>query len=152
MKENKRIFTQVHDTPPMHQDILDWVGTCAENDESEGVLNGTEVLTHIEDPYLRLLLENMRRPNIVLVHGILSTEITLDEHRQEWRKQKTRTSSERSQLVFADFKAACDNKQLATLDKNFRQFPYKHGIANPAYSHFTDFQILKKAAVYDVEK
>ena len=146
MKENKRRFTQVHDTPPMHQDILDWVGTCAENDAAEGILNGTE------DPYLRLLLENMRRPNIVLDHGILSTEITLDEHRRGWRKQKIRTSSERSQLVFADFKAACDNKQLATLDKNFRQFPYKHGIANPAYSHFTDFQILKKAAVYDVEK
>jgi len=35
---------------------------------------------------------------------------------------------------------------------NFRQIPYKHGRANPAISYFTDFQLLKKAAVYDVEK
>ena len=125
----------------MNQDILDWVGTCAEKDAAEGILNDTEDLTHIEDPYLRLILENMRIPNIVLAHGILSTEITLEEHRKGWRKQKTRTSSEQSQLVFADFKAACDNKQLATLDRNFRKIPYKHGKSNPAYSHFTDFQI-----------
>ena len=57
IKENKRRFTQVHNTPPIHQDILDWVGTCAEKDAAEGILNGTEDLTHIEDPYIRLLLE-----------------------------------------------------------------------------------------------
>ena len=30
IKENKRRFIQVHHTPPMHLDILYWVGTCAE--------------------------------------------------------------------------------------------------------------------------
>jgi len=128
----------------MKQDILNWVGTCAENDSAEGILNDTEDLSHIEDSYLRLLLENMRRPNGVITHGMIPREITLEEHSKGWRKQKTGTSSERSQLVFADFKAACKNKQLATLDRNFRQIPYKHGIANPTYSHSKDFQILKK--------
>ena len=92
------------------------------------------------------------RPNIVTEHGLISTDITIAEHMEGWRKQKSKTSSERSQLIFADFKAACENKELAIIDRNFRQLPYKHGIANPAHNHFTDFQILKKAAVYDVEK
>ena len=150
--ENKKRFSQVHTTPPMQTDILEWVGTCAENEAAEEILNGTADLSHIEDTYLKLLLENMRRPNIVTKHGLIPTNISISEHREGWRKQKSKTSSERSQLIFADFKAACGNKELSTIDRNFRQFPYKHGIANPAHTHFTDFQILKKAAVYDVEK
>jgi len=106
--ENQQRFTQVHNTPPLNQDNFDRVGTCDENKSAEGILNGTEEHSHIEDPYLRLLLENMRGPKSVLTHGIISIEITLEEHRKGWRK-KTRNSSKRSQLVFADFKAACGN-------------------------------------------
>ena len=84
--ENQKRFSQVHDTPPMQKDILDWVGTCAENEAAEDILNGTADLSHIDDPYLKLLLENMRRPNIVTAHGLISTNITLEEHRKGWRK------------------------------------------------------------------
>ena len=49
----------------MQKDILEWVGTCAENEAAEEILNRTADLSHIEDTYLKLLLENMRRPNIV---------------------------------------------------------------------------------------
>ena len=93
----------------MQKYILEWVGTCAENEEAEDILNGTADLSHIDDPYLKLLLENMRRPKSVKEHGLISTNITLEEHRKGWRKQKTKTSSERSQLIFADFKVACEN-------------------------------------------
>ena len=61
----------------MKQEILEWIGTCAENKSAEGILNGTEDLSHIEDIYLQLLLENMRRPNSVIAHGLIPTEITL---------------------------------------------------------------------------
>ena len=52
------------------------------------LLNGTADLSHIDDPYLKLLLENVRRPNIVTAHGLISTYITLAEYRKGWRKQK----------------------------------------------------------------
>ena len=87
IKENQRRFAQVHDPPPMKQEILEWIGTCAENESAEGILNGTEDLSHIEDIYLRLLLENMRRLNSVIAHGLIPTEITLKEHRNGWRKK-----------------------------------------------------------------
>ena len=137
--ENKKRFSQVNNTPPMQQDILNWMGTCAEKEAAEDILKGTSDLSHISDPYLKLVLENMRRPDSVTKHGLIPTVITLEEHRKGWRKQKTRTSSERSQLIFADFKAACENKQLSIIDRNFRQLPYKYGFANLAFSHFTDF-------------
>ena len=79
--ENKKRFSQVHTTPPMKTDILEWVGTCAENEAAEEILNGTADLSHIEDTYLKLLLENMRRTNIVTKHGLISTNISIAEHR-----------------------------------------------------------------------
>ena len=88
--ENRKRFSQFHNTPPMQKDILDWLGTCAENEAAEDILNGTVDLFHIDDPQIKLLLENMRRPNIVTAHGLISTNITLAEHRKGWRKQKTK--------------------------------------------------------------
>ena len=76
----------------------------------------------------------------------------MEEHIAGWKKQKLRTSSERSHLGFPDMKAATASKHLATIDLNLRQLPYRHGFAMPAYKNFTDFQILKKAAVFEVEK
>ena len=80
--ENKKRFSQVHNKPPMQTDILEWVGTCAKNKAAEDILNGTADLSHIDDPHLKLLLENMRRPNIVTEHGLISTNITIEEHRK----------------------------------------------------------------------
>ena len=92
----------------------------------------------------------MRRPEVVLKEGLLDGRITLEEQCKSWKKQKRRTSSERSQLNFNDFKAAVYNKKLATCD--MRQIPYTHGFAPEPHKNFTGFQILKKAQVFEVEK
>ena len=39
--ENKKRFSQVHNTPTMQRDILEWLGTRAENEAAEEILNGT---------------------------------------------------------------------------------------------------------------
>ena len=41
---------------------------------------------------------------------------------------------------------------MAKIDCYMRQIPYKHGFASRSNTVFTDFQILKKSAVYDVGK
>ena len=106
----------------------------------------------IEDHYLKMVLETMRRPEVISRKGLLEGTITLKEHCDAWRKQKRRTSSERSQLNFNDFKAAAHNKRLATCDMRLRQIPYSHGFSPEPHRNFTDFQILKKAQVFEVEK
>ena len=41
---------------------------------------------------------------------------------------------------------------MAEVDRIFRQLPYRHSISLASSKKFTDLQILKKAAVYDVKK
>ena len=118
----------------------------------EGILEGYESLEDIEDHYLKMVLEAMRRPDVITEKGLLTGKITLEEHCNAWKKQRRRTSSERSQLNFNDFKAAAFNKRLALCDMKLRQIPYSHGFAPEPHKNFTDFQILKKAKVYEVEK
>ena len=152
MKENRKRFTQSHSTPPMESDVTERIGFYAESKAADRILDATEDLEWVKDPYLKMVMEELRKPEIVNQVGDISPEISLEEHIKGWEKQKLRTSSERSQLLFPDFKAATTNKRLAALDRNIRQIPYKHGFAVPSYNKFTDFQILKKAAVFDVEK
>ena len=152
MSENKKRFSQANTTPPMDTVITEKVGFCAELEIADDILDGTDNLEWVGDKYLKMVLEGMRRPNIVRIRGDISTDITLEEHIAGWKKQKLRTSSERTHLGFPDMKAATASKHLAKLDRNLRQLPYQHGFAMPAYKNFTDFQILKKAAVFEVEK
>ena len=152
INENKRQFFQSQDTPPMDPNIIECFGCYAGKKGIEGVLEGFECLDKIKDQYLRMVLEAMQRPNVVSKEGILNGRIALEEHCRAWKKQKRRTSSERSQLNFNSFKATSHNKRLSTCDMTSRQIPYIHGFIPEPHKNFTDFQILKKAQVFDVEK
>ena len=152
LKENIKRFSQTFNTPPMDPLVTDRFGFDADNESAEGILGGNEPLEDLEDAYLRMVLEAMRRPEIISKEGRLSGHISLEEHISAWKKQKRRTSSERSQLTFNNFKAAVFNKKMALTDLNLRQIPYKQGFAPDPNKNFTDFQILKKAQVFEVEK
>ena len=152
MTENKKRFSQSHRTPAMDNEVTNRMGYYAETSTADRILNATEDLSWVNDPYLTMILEELRRPTTVERHGEISTNISLTEHIKGWKRQKIRTSSERSQLLFTDYKAATNSTSLASIDRCIRQLPYRHGFAVPSYNTFTDFQILKKAAVYDVEK
>ena len=152
IEENIRRFSQSQNTPPMDYNITERFGFFAEKEGVEGILGGYESLEDIEDHYLKMVLEAMTRPNVITKEGLLPGEITLEEHYNAWKKQKRRTSSERSQLNFNDFKAAAYNKRLARCDMKLRQIPYTHGFAPESHKNFIDFQILKKAKAFEVEK
>ena len=152
MSENRKRFSQVRNSPPMQQEVTSLVGFNAEKEFAEEILNGTADLMRINDKHLRTVLEFMRRPNVIWERGMLSGEISIEEHISGWKKQKRKTSSERSTLEFNDMKAAALGRKMATIDRNLRQLPYRHGFSPANHSTFTDFQILKKAAVLDVEK
>ena len=113
INENIKRFSQSQDTPPMDPKVTEKFGFYAEKEDVEGILEGYESLEEIEDHYLKMVLEAMRRPETINKKGLLSGVITLEEHCKAWKKQRRRTSSERSQLNFNDFKAAAHNKRLA---------------------------------------
>ena len=152
IQENRKRFSQVKDSPPMQSEVTSLVGFNAEKDFATEILNGTADLATMNNKYMKLVLEFMRRPNVIRDCGMLSGTISIEEHIKGWKRQKRKTSSERSTLEFNDMKAAALGTKMATIDRDLRQIPYRHGFSPINHQIFTDFQILKKSAVYDVEK
>ena len=63
--ENISRFSQVNNTPPMHSEIIEWLGFCAESDAANRILWGTEDISKVDDRHLRILLEALRIPDII---------------------------------------------------------------------------------------
>ena len=95
INENRRRFSQSINTPPMEEEVIDRIGYCAEQETAEHILSGTEDLAWVKDKYLKLVLDNLRKPEIVKKEGDIPNNINLKEHIRGWKKQKVRTSSER---------------------------------------------------------
>ena len=152
IQEGIERFTQTEGTCPMDQDITDRFGFCAENPEAHEILKGTLDYLTISDKFLRKFLEFAYMPEIVRQEGRLDTNISTDEHKTGWRNQKANTAAVQSELGFKDHIAALQSTELTEIDRLVRQIPFTKGFAPDRFTHITDFQILKKVGVYDVEK
>jgi hypothetical protein len=149
--ENLSRFSQTNATPPMDDWITDRVGYCAELEGGQEILDGTFDIPATCDPYLILLINGMRMPEKVRQMEPISTNISTEDHKSGWRKQKERTASARSDLGFSDHISATYHTGMAEIDRLFRQIPYKLGFSPKRYQRITDFEIVKRAGVYDVE-
>ena len=63
-----------------------------------------------------------------------------------------RTASTSTELGFSDHIAATEDPILSEIDYLLRRIPYQTGFSPVAFSDIHDFQILKKANVYIIEK
>jgi hypothetical protein len=151
IKENHRRFNQTADTPPMENWIIEQVGYCGGKSGAHAILDGTFDTPPTCDPYLKLLIPNMRMPNCVKRLDPISTEISTETHVSGWRRQKERTALTRSDLSFSDHIAATFHSGMTEIDRLFRQIPYKLGFSPQRYRRITDFEIPKKAGLFDVE-
>jgi hypothetical protein len=118
---------------------------------SQAILDGTFNTPPMCDPYLKLLVHNMRMPNCVKCLDPISTEILSETHVSGWRRQNERTASTRSDLSFSDHIAATFHSGMTEIDRLFRQIPCKFGFSPRRYRHITDFEIPKKAGLFDVK-
>ena len=60
-------------------------------------------------------------------------------------------ASYHGELNFNDFKVSSQDELIAQLDWLSRHIPLEKAFAPESYKQITDFQILKKAGVHDVE-
>jgi hypothetical protein len=90
-------------------------------------------------------------PKSVRRLGPIFTSIWTAEHIQGWCRQRERTGSVRTDLGFADHIAATYHQGMAEIDRLLRQIPYTAGFSPIAYQQISDFAILKKSGVFDVE-
>jgi hypothetical protein len=151
LTENDRRFRQTEETPPMHPALTDVIGFSAEMPAANDILAGTFDTSDIPDKAMRKVIEYLRMPDSVVKAGPIDPQISVEEHIAGWNAQKERTASVRTALSFSDHKAAAQHPGLAKIDTLLRRIPYRNGFAPALYKFITDFQILKKSGIYDVE-
>ena len=152
INEGMSRFSQTWNTPPMQREILQIFGEAANTKAVEETLAGTFDTSRIENPWLRRILEFARMPEQVKKTGILPSAISLEEHIEAWQKQRPETASTSTALSFTDHIAASYDPQMAEIDRQIREIPFKAGQSTHHGESIEDFQILKKAGVWDVEK
>jgi hypothetical protein len=151
MIENEDRFSQSSDTPFMTQPLLSDFGYLADTAFTEQILQGTYQVPTDTDKYAALLLKELQKIDSSKIPSIPTT-LTVEEHIDAWKKQKEMTSSEPSGLTFSHYKAASEDRSLATFDTALRSIPYQYGFAPAQWKQMTDVELLKKANVYDVTK
>ena len=104
--ENKKRFSQTFDTPPMCAVLIDRIRYDAEKKGGNQILEETFVSPLGTPKYMKKVIYHIRMPQLEVYRGPISTLIPTQEHIQDWKKQKERTSSYQGKLNFNDFKAS----------------------------------------------
>jgi hypothetical protein len=128
------------------------LGLYGKTSAAQAILDGTYEPPPDTDPYAVELLASLRTPQIVLSKGPVTTDLTLVEHKQGWKRQKEATASEPTGLPVSHYKAAAQDVTLSEVDSLLRNVPYREGFSPRSWQFITDVKILKKAGVFDIEK
>jgi len=114
-------------------------------------LDGTIEIPSNLDFYAKLMIQAMKIPDGVPKLTTQDMAWTKDEFKQSWRKQNTQTSCESSQLPFSHHIANTYHKQLMEVDMMLHTILFEMGFAPAPWEPMTDFELLKKLGVFDVE-
>ena len=152
INENKARFSQLQGTPFTVEPLLSEIGLLADTEAAQEVLEGTWSPPEGTDIYTRLLLQEMKMPDVLRVATPMVSSISVDDHIQGWEKQKEQISSAPEGLHFGHYKAGISDEDIAEFDAIMRSLPYEHGFAPDVWKGIVDVEILKKAGVYDIEK
>jgi hypothetical protein len=144
--------SQTENTPPMTFPLSVDLGLHGETSAAQAILDGTYEPSPDTDLYAVEILESLRMPQIVRSKGPVTTDLSLAEHQQGWKRQKEATVSEPTGLPFSHYKAAAQDVTLSEVDRLLRNVPYREGFSPKSWQSITDVEILKKAGVFDIEK
>lgn len=78
-------------------------------------------------------------------------EISKESHQRAWQKQNAKTSSDSRGLSYSHYKGAAEYDSIAEVDSLFRNIPFQKGFSPKTWQRITDFQLLKKAGIFDVD-
>ena len=152
IQEGKERFTQCQTTPFFQSPLLEVVGIIPDAETTTQILQGTIVLPSDTDVHAAKLLRAMKLPPNFTETSFIDPKISTDQHMKQWRKQKETTASEPKGPSYAQYIAGTYNKEVRTIDTIMRSLPREIGFSPEAWQVITDFQILKKPGVYDIDK
>ena len=159
LAEGTARMTQNHVTPFCQPPLRDLLGPYPSETDVQNILYGIYEIPPNTDPYARRLLQALKLPKEFFTEegirspdSILPATITEAEHKAQWKRKKESTAAEPSGLSFTHYKAGSYDDDINAIDTFLRNTPRKHGFSPLAWQSITDFTILKKAGVFDVEK
>ena len=97
---------------------------------AQEVLDGTWLPPEGTDIYTRLLLQEMKMPDVLRNATPMVSSISVDNHIQGWERQKEQVSSAPKGLHFGHYKAGISDEDIAAFDATMRSLSYEHGFAH----------------------
>jgi hypothetical protein len=85
--ENEGRFSQTENTPPMTAPLFADLGKYGKTEEAQAILAGLNKCPPDIDPYAKEFISSLQRLQIVSDQGPVTTELTLIEHSQGWKRQ-----------------------------------------------------------------
>lgn len=152
MLENERRFSRALQGAFMQsplQQLFDNAGN--KEPATSEVLQGTFQSPPNIDFYAKLLLEAMQIPPNIPKLSTKDTAWTKKDLQEPWQKQNTKTSCESSMLPFSHHMANTYHDQLLEVDTILHSIPFERGLSPRPWEAMTDFKLLKKPGVHDVE-
>jgi hypothetical protein len=152
VEENISRFSQSNNMPFMQEPLLPLISYLADTPAAKDILQGTFEIPPGMDKYTKLFINELRMPDNIRVKPMTQTEVTPEDNKQAWSKQKETISSEPKGLSFSHYKLGAQDPRINAFDARLRGIPYKYGFSPRHWQEITDVEILKKAGVYNIDK
>ncbi len=152
MFENELRFTRCIVSAFFISILLKLIGVMFNGPAVSEIKNCTWTPPERIDPYAYLFLVELQQNPVKEEFKTRPSLITSEANSESWKMRQPGTASEPSQLPFSHHIAAAHSNGLSEVDAALRSAPYQIGFSPIDWEIFTDFQILKKMGVFDVEK
>ena len=134
--------------PILREDI----GVLCEGPAVDPILNGTyQPPSHLSWPSTKVL-EFMEMPPVIQRNPMGQPKLSLEAHKQGWRKAKEHTSSDPRNPDFSHYISASYDDILADMGRLLREVPLQYGFAPDEWNPMADCSIPKKEDVLRIEK
>jgi hypothetical protein len=101
IEENISRFSQSNNTPLMQEPLLSLIGYLANTQAAEDILQGTFETPPETDKYTKLLIAELRMPDNIRTNPMTQNDVTPEDNRRAWSKQRETISSEPEGLSFS---------------------------------------------------
>ena len=145
-------FTQCQDTPVFQTPLIEVLGTLPDDETVQKMLYGQFDIPPGTNVHAAKLLRAMKLPANFDETSFIPAAISTKQHVKQWQNQNENKAAEPSGPSFSHYIAgSCDN-DIAEIDALMRSIPREVGFSPEAWQVIKDFQILKKAGVFDIQK
>ena len=151
LEENKRRFTQSHNTTFASPEVLQHLDTLGTNDIAQRILEGQPHPLDLSPDQMKFI-SCLATPESIKSSKKLPNWITQKQWKSCWGTQKEDTSSGPSGLHFGHFKANARDEDLCFIDSTLASIPYATGYSPKRWSRGTNVMLYKKVMNNHVEK